>query len=95
MAVVPEDERGTMRLDVNIAAGLRTARGKRLPVLLRNVSLYGFMAEGGATLIPGTTVVLDLFDGTAFESRIVWKRDGHVGGAFISPISDEKLAAIA
>jgi len=94
-AAIAEDERRSERTDVDIAAGLRTSRGKRVPALIRNVSAHGFMAECGAALVPGTAVTLDLFDGTALAARVAWRREGHIGAAFVDPISDEMLAAIA
>jgi len=92
---VSADERIAERVEVDIAAGLRSLPGRRVPVLLRNVSVDGFMAEGGETLVPGTPVMLDLFDGRGFPARIVWKRDGHCGGAFATPLDSMTLASFA
>ncbi len=91
----PTDERGAERVEIEIAAGLRSLPGRRMPVVLRNVSVDGFMAEGGDTLVPGMPVMLDLFDGRGFPARIVWKRDGHCGGAFATPLDAATLATIA
>lgn len=89
------DERAAERLEVDIAAGLRSQPGRRrVPILIRNVSIHGFMAEGGANLLPGMPVILDLFDGRSIPARIVWKRDGHVGGAFATPLDAETLASL-
>lgn len=89
------DERIAERVEIDIAAGLRSLPGRRIPVLLRNVSIDGFMAEGGETLVPGMPVMLDLFDGRGFPARIVWKRDGHCGGAFATPLDRATLASFA
>jgi hypothetical protein len=89
------DERTVERLVVAIAAGLRSANGRRVPVMLRNLSSDGFMCEGGSSVAPGCLVTLDLFDGRSFEGRIVWKRSGHVGGAFITPVDEAVLVTIA
>lgn len=88
-----EDDRRFDRSDIAIAAGLRTARGRRVAITIRNISTDGFMAEGGGTMVPGVLVTLDL-NGTPLESRIVWKRAGHIGGAFLNPITSEVLNAI-
>jgi hypothetical protein len=88
-----EDDRRIERSELGIAAGLRTARGRRVAIIIRNISTDGFMAEGGGTMIPGVPVTLDL-NGTLLEARIVWKRAGHVGGAFLSPVASEVLNAI-
>lgn len=88
-----EDDRRIDRSEIAIAAGLRTARGRRVAIIVRNLSADGFMAEGGGTMIPGVPVTLDL-NGTLLEARIVWKRAGHIGGAFLDPISAETLKAI-
>ncbi|CAN5240833.1 hypothetical protein BH09PSE3_BH09PSE3_13350 [soil metagenome] len=90
---IVEDERRLGRADVTVAAGLRTERGRRVPVTIRNISTNGFMAEGGGAMTPGLLVLLDL-NGTAYEARIVWKRGGHVGGAFTQPIDSEALARL-
>jgi PilZ domain len=87
------DEREAERTEVEIAAGLRSHPGRRVPVLLRNVSSDGFMAEGGETLVPGMPVMLDLFDGRGFPARIVWKREGYCGGAFTTPLDAATLAS--
>jgi hypothetical protein len=86
------DERGADRLETDIAAGLRALTGRRVPVVLRNVSVDGFMAEGCESLVPGMPIMLDLFDGRTFPARIVWKREGFCGGAFNTPISTATLA---
>ncbi len=97
-ATVPKplaEERRVQRIDVDIAAGLRSQPGRRVPVVIRNVSLDGFMAEGAQNFVPGLPVMLDLFDGRSFAARIVWKRDGHIGGAFATPLDVASLASIA
>jgi hypothetical protein len=90
---IVDDDRRLHRADIAIAAGIRTARGRRIPVTVRNISTNGFMAEGGANMVPGVPVTLDL-NGTTIEARIVWKRAGHVGGAFLNPIDGETLAGL-
>ncbi|MDB5702709.1 MAG: hypothetical protein JWL66_2908 [Sphingomonadales bacterium] len=85
-----EDDRCLERSDIAIAAGLRTARGRRVAVTVRNISPNGFMAEGGSTMVPGVPVTLDL-NGTIVPARIVWKRSGHIGGAFLEPIDGQTL----
>jgi hypothetical protein len=89
------DERGAERIEIGIAAGLRSLPGRRVPVIVRNVSIDGFMAEGGETLVPGMPVMLDLFDGRSFSARIVWKRAGCCGGAFTTPLDAATLASFA
>jgi hypothetical protein len=88
-----DDDRRIDRSEMAIAAGLRTARGRRVAITVRNISTNGFMAEGGSTMVPGIPVTLDL-NGILLEARIIWKRAGHVGGAFLSPITGEVLSAI-
>lgn len=90
---IVEDDRQLDRAEIAIAAGLRTARGRRVAVTVRNISTNGFMAEGGGTMVPGLPVTLDL-NGIILEARIVWKRSGHVGGAFLQPIDSELLARL-
>jgi len=90
---IVEDERRPDRADIALAAGLRTARGRRVAVTIRNISTDGFMAEGGGTMVPGLPVTLDL-NGTILQARIVWKRSGHVGGAFLQPIDGETLTRL-
>ncbi len=93
LAAAIEDDRRSDRTGVRISAGVRTARGRRVPVVVRNISCHGFMAEGAAAIVPGSIVTLDI-DDQHFEARIAWRRDGHVGGAFIAPVSENVLAAI-
>lgn len=87
------DDRLSDRAEVQIAAGLRTSGGRRVPIVVRNISPDGFMAEGASMMVPGSIVSLDI--GVAsFEVRIVWKRSGHIGGMFIEPLTEEAFAAI-
>lgn len=90
---VMEDDRVLDRSEIAIAAGLRTARGRKIAVTVRNISPEGFMAEGGGTMVPGVPVTLDL-NGAALEARIVWKRSGHIGGSFLHPIDAEILGSL-
>lgn len=90
---IVEDERRLDRADIALAAGLRNTRGRRVAVTVRNISINGFMAEGGTSMVPGIPVSLDL-NGAVFEARIVWKRGGHVGGAFLAPIDPETVASL-
>jgi hypothetical protein len=88
------DDRNIDRAVVAIAAGLRSPSGRRVPVMVRNLSADGFMCEGGGPLAPGCAILLDLFDGRSFGARVVWKRNGHIGAAFETPLSPSLLATI-
>ncbi|WP_367271434.1 PilZ domain-containing protein [Sphingomonas sp.] len=87
------DDRRPDRAHIAVAAGLRTARGTRLAITVRNISLNGFMAEGGRTMMPGAPVALDM-NGIVIEARIIWKRAGHIGGAFLQPIDGATLIVL-
>jgi hypothetical protein len=86
------DERAARRLDVEIAAGLRSPAGRRAPVVVRNISIHGFMAEGGDALLPAMPITLELFDGQSLAARVVWKRDCHFGAAFDAALDGETFA---
>jgi hypothetical protein len=92
---VDAEERRFARIDVDIAAGLRSASGRRASIIVRNVSVDGFMAEGAQNCVPGLPATFVLFDGRSFAARIVWKRDGHIGCAFETPLDAATLASIA
>lgn len=88
---IVEDERLLDRAEIALVGELRTARGRRVAVTVRNVSPQGFMAEGGSRMVPGLAVTLAL-NGLELEARIVWNRSGHVGGSFVQPIETATLA---
>lgn len=88
------DDRRSDRAEARIAAGLHTAQGRRVPIVIRNLSCHGFMAEGAAVLVPGSLVKLAVADLPDIEARIVWRRDGHIGVSFMTPLAEEDVAKI-
>jgi hypothetical protein len=90
---IVEDDRRLNRSEIAIPGRLRGEKGRGVSVTVLNISVDGFMAEGGGKIPSGLPVTLDI-SGTVLQARIVWKRSGHVGGAFLQPIGAETLTRL-
>ncbi len=91
---VAQDDRRSRRTEIEINAVVDAGPGRRVNVVILNVSAHGIMARSDATFVPGrpVTVTGPGLDQTA--GRIAWLRDGHLGIAFREPLSVEQIDAI-
>lgn len=63
--------------------------------VIRNVSAYGFMADGKAPVDIGEVVSVDLLAGDRLDVRIVWALCGRIGAEFLPPIEAPLVERIA
>ena len=63
--------------------------------IIRNVSTYGFMADGKPPVDIGEIVTAHLFGGEPVEVRIAWALCGRLGAEFMPPIEDDLVRRIA
>ena len=54
----------------------------------------GFSARTGRYIPPGSIVRLKMAGLGMVVARIVWSRDGNVGGAFVNPVTEQRLQLI-
>jgi hypothetical protein len=85
------DARRAERFDVMLDAAVVRLDGSRTDVTVRNVSRYGFMAEGVGMLARGDALTLHLRDGSMFPAHVSWSRDDRAGASFIVPLASEDL----
>ena len=90
-AHLSSDARRAERFDVNLPATIERLDGTRSAVRVRNVSRYGFMAEGTGTLARGDSLSLRLNDGSIFPAHVSWSRENRAGAAFAVPLLSEDL----
>lgn len=93
-AMANVDARRAERFDVQLSASLIRLDGTRLAITVRNVSRYGFMAEGAGMFARGDGVTLRLNDGSTFAATVSWARDDRTGAAFIVPLVSEDLVKL-
>jgi PilZ domain len=91
---VQQDDRRSRRTDVRLAATIDAGPGRIYPVIIRNVSAHGVMAELGVQLVPGRPVTVTMAGLDKAPGRVAWLRDGHVGIAFVEPLTLDQINAI-
>jgi hypothetical protein len=88
------DLRRANRADTNAAVMMETQGYFGKPVLLLDISESGFRVDAGAHIPPKSLVRLNLPGLGMVIGRIVWSRDGEVGGEFVNPVSPQRLMLI-
>jgi PilZ domain len=91
---VQQDDRRSRRTDVRLAASIDAGPGRIYPVIINNVSAHGVMAELGVQLVPGRPVTVTLAGLDKVLGRVAWLRDGHIGIAFVEPLTLDQINAI-
>jgi PilZ domain len=92
--VVPVDDRRSRRTDVRLPATIDAGPGRVYPVIVHNVSAHGVMAELGVQLVPGRPVAMTMAGLEKAAGRVAWLRDGHVGIAFVEPLTLDQINAL-
>jgi hypothetical protein len=90
----PQDDRRSRRTDVRLSATVDAGPGRVYPVVVLNVSAHGVMAELGAHVVPGRPVTVTMAGLDRKAGRVAWLRDGHVGIAFVEPLTLDQINAI-
>jgi hypothetical protein len=80
------------RMDVKLSIRF-VCEGVAAPVTLSNVTVYGFMAEGGHSFRQGQIGILAL-PNEALKAEIRWVRGTQFGAQFIPPLRTFSLAKI-
>lgn len=91
---IAEDDRRSRRAEVRLPATVDAGPGRVYPVVVHNVSAHGIMAELPAQLVPGRPVTVTMAGLKKITGRVAWLRDGHVGIAFVEPLTVEQINAI-
>lgn len=89
------DDRRSRRAEVEISAVIDAGPGRVFPVVVQNLSAHGIMAELSAQLVPGRPVAVELAGVGRTAGRVAWVRDGHVGIAFVDPLTLDQINAIS
>ena len=88
------DDRRSRRTDIRLPAMIDAGPGRAYAVTVLNVSAHGVMAESGAQLVPGRPVTVAMAGIGKAAGRVAWLRDGHVGVAFVEPLTLDQINAI-
>ncbi len=91
---VPQDDRRSRRTDIHLPATVDAGPGRVYPVIVHNVSAHGVMAESAMQLVPGRPVTVVMAGLGKVAGRVAWLRDGHVGIAFLEPLTLDQINAI-
>lgn len=92
---VPQDDRRSRRAEVILAAVIDAGPGRVYPVTVHNVSAHGIMAELSVQLIPGRPVAVEFAQIGRTAGRVAWLRDGHIGIAFVEPLTLAQIDALS
>jgi len=85
------DRRRSTRYDLAKDATLAWTGFHGADVVVTDISLSGFRARLGRHIPPGSIIRLKMAGIGMVVARIVWSKNGDVGGAFINPISEQRL----
>lgn len=82
----PEGRRREPRLASSTGTALRELGAHSADARLVNISSHGFMAETGAEFAPGARIFLTLPGVSCVSARVVWSKNGRIGGEFSEPV---------
>ena len=84
------EQRKVRRVEVSIPSRIRHSRFEVAPVEIRNLSFYGFRADGAPAVKHGDYVSIDLPRIGLVRARIAWAKDGRFGGIFSKAVDVRK-----
>ena len=86
VSISADPRRSEPRLAVSAPIPMRELGQGAVPARLVNLSSRGFMAETEALISPGVRIWLTLPGPSRINARVIWARDGRVGGEFAESI---------
>jgi hypothetical protein len=87
---VEDQRRRVRRVDVSIDSRIRHSGFEAAPVRIRNLSFYGFRAEGTPPVKHGDYVSIDLPRIGLVRARIAWAQEGRFGAIFSRAVDVRK-----
>ncbi len=85
-----QEQRRARRVEVSIPSRVRHSSFEAAAVQIRNISFYGFRADGTPPVKHGDYVSIDLPRIGLVRARIAWARDGRFGAIFSRAIDVRK-----
>ncbi len=79
------------RRDVRLGATIRDSDARPLDAVVHDLSATGFLVQSSDALRIGSVVRIGLSGIGSSAARVLWKRDGLCGCAFIEPISEADI----
>lgn len=92
-AIAP-DRRRKDRVSTRVPTLLSTSGYFGISVTLRDISESGFRIEAGVYMPPQSLVRLKLPSLGMVVGKVVWSKDGEIGGQFVNPVSIQRLQMI-
>lgn len=84
------EQRRVRRVEVSIPSRIRHSQFEAATVEIRNLSFYGFRADGSLAVKHGDFVSIDLPRIGLVRARIAWAREGRFGGIFSKAVDVRK-----
>ena len=84
------EQRKARRVEVSIPSRIRHSSFEAAAVEIRNLSFYGFRADGSPAVKHGDFVSIDLPRIGLVRARIAWAKEGRFGGIFSKAIDVRK-----
>ena len=84
------EQRKARRVEVSIPSRIRHSSFEAAAVEIRNLSFYGFRADGSPQVKHGDFVSIDLPKIGLVRARIAWAKEGQFGGIFSKAIDVRK-----
>ncbi|MFM5914633.1 MAG: PilZ domain-containing protein [Chakrabartia godavariana] len=88
------DRRRSARFDLAQDATLAGTGFHGADVVVTEISTSGFRARLGRHIPPGSIIRLKMAGLGMAIARVVWSRQGEIGGAFVNPVSEQRVQAI-
>ncbi len=89
-AAAMQEKRKARRVEVSIPSRIRHSGFEAAPVNIRNLSFYGFRADGAPPVKHGDFVSIDLPKIGLVRARIAWAWVGRFGGIFSRAVDIRK-----
>ena len=90
MADTLEQARKAKRVSVSLRSRLRHSGSEEATIEIKDLSFYGFRAEGAVSIPVGTYVSVDLPGIGLVRARIAWARGDSFGGLFATAVDVRK-----
>ncbi len=93
-SIAAREDRSGERYCVEIEASMRQAGHRSFPIVIRNISLSGFVCDGLSHMVPGHRCFIKIARRESLGASVIWNDGWQIGAAFSRLLAPDFLYEI-